>query len=84
MHPNYDARMDPQMYNEYMHCHDPDYVPSQKSSSRSGYDNDRNAANEPERESSWSSDGVEITRKPEIGSANGSDGELQFNRSISK
>ena len=84
MHPNYDARMDPQLYNEWMHCVDPEFEPSEKSSKKgAGYVNDRNDVNQQDQESSWSSDGIEITRKPDINS-DVSDGDLQFNRSISK
>ena len=35
MAPNYDARMDPMLYNEWMKLNDPEFVPSEGDSSSS-------------------------------------------------
>lgn len=79
MHPDYDARMDPTLYEEWMRCVDPAYQPSNSSSDSKDRDE------ESDRESDWSSEGVE--KEVRIGqqiSGDDSDGDLQFNRSISK
>ena len=77
MHPNYEARMDPTMYDEWMRCVDKDYEPTGSSSSSHFRDETS------EHESDWSSEGVERDVRVGGSSCSGSDGNLQFNRSIS-
>ena len=80
MHFNYEARMDPQLYDEWMHCIDKDYEPSGSSSDS----RDRDEASG-DKESSWSSEGVERDVNANNLSGEDSNGDgLMFNRSISK
>lgn len=56
MHPSYDARMDPVLFNEWMHAVDPTFEPS-GSSSHSKYRDE--TSSDKHDESDWSSEGVE-------------------------
>lgn len=76
MAPHYDARMDPAMYNEWMKCINPDFVPSDgESSSSSSEEEDRNA-NEDDKSSWTASDGGRSSQESDMG--------LDMNRSLSK
>lgn len=73
MAPNYDARMDPGLYNEWMKCVDPDFVPSEGNNSSSS-DEDRDAE---EKKSDWTaSEGGRSSQESDMG--------LDMNRSLSK
>ena len=83
MDANYEARMDHELYDEWMKANDPNYEPSGSSSSGSHDRSGDNASGE-SWESGSGSDAEGADDKAVNAESDDLEGDLEFNRSISK